>query len=782
MVAIGFLMGNILGRRVFHSSRCFRLCSTNLKCLNIHDTSKSLVLNEGEEALFTIFRNIVHNEAPGTTVRVAGGWVRDKLLGFESKNDIDIALDNMSGTEFAAALNRWSKTNMNKLFRVGVIQQNPEKSKHLETATVQIGIYSIDFVNLRTETYAENSRIPIIQIGTPVEDALRRDLTINSLFYNINTKQLEDFTEKGLLDLSTGTIRTPLPSLITLLDDPLRILRAIRFACRFQFTINDELYQAANNNNVITSLYTKVSRERIADEVIQMFLRDSYPRAVALLHALKLLPLVFMLPEGMDAKIFIPGLPDATLESTPADLYLSTVKEVYGDGGKLFHEKGMSYLLITAMIQEQHQKQSSQSRNNNHDNKSKTMAINDVVSRSRSSNEGYTLYEKLPEVSRFLQSMENNLQNTNSSSNITTNTNSSISRKLLCLSAFCLPAVGKKCFDPRKPKRHIFLYEFILQRRLCLSVRDVTDVATIFDAIEQFTPILETCLTYNNNTNIHKDLVATTTTSTPSMGVVHPPLGSATSLPLMPPVSGPCDRLSLGLALTVAGPLTPIALLLATVMGIHTDMTCGTGIGTQDSAAVAETVNESDMNMMLKAILGISNPAVGSNSTSTSSSSSSDSDYVHTSHTHHTNLSQAVSRRLFALETLLEARLALGLVAGLVADPQRATGNDVNDSSGNSSDSSGYGRNVSLLVTAPLLDGNEIKQLLKNIPKGREFQQIMTLQTKWSLCYPNEDKSTLKRFLTTYLKNDKLENFDILLAEQILALHTCDLMSLTQYD
>ena len=83
----------------------------------------------------------------------------------------------------------------------GVTKFNPDKSKHLETACVKIRDVWIDVVNLRGETYAENSRIPTMTFGTPQEDAERRDLTINALFYNINEGTVEDFTGKGIEDL-----------------------------------------------------------------------------------------------------------------------------------------------------------------------------------------------------------------------------------------------------------------------------------------------------------------------------------------------------------------------------------------------------------------------------------------------------------------------------------------------------------------------------------------------------------------------------------------------------
>jgi tRNA nucleotidyltransferase (CCA-adding enzyme) len=86
---------------------------------------------------------------------------------------------------------------------------------------------SIDLVNLRSETYSDNSRVPEISIGTPLEDAQRRDLTINSLFYNLNESKVEDHLETGVKDLRAGLIKTPLEPFQTFTDDPLRVLRTI---------------------------------------------------------------------------------------------------------------------------------------------------------------------------------------------------------------------------------------------------------------------------------------------------------------------------------------------------------------------------------------------------------------------------------------------------------------------------------------------------------------------------------------------------------------------------
>jgi tRNA nucleotidyltransferase (CCA-adding enzyme) len=131
-------------------------------------------------------------------------------MGRES-HDIDIALDDMYGEEFAKLLNE-------KLYplgakKFGVIKSNSEKSKHLETAAIKVHGVFIDLVNLRSEKYTGDSRVPTIDIGTPEEDAYRRDLTINTMFYNINLKQVEDLTNRGLEDLKKGIIRTPLEPL-----------------------------------------------------------------------------------------------------------------------------------------------------------------------------------------------------------------------------------------------------------------------------------------------------------------------------------------------------------------------------------------------------------------------------------------------------------------------------------------------------------------------------------------------------------------------------------------
>ncbi|OMJ85028.1 hypothetical protein SteCoe_13750 [Stentor coeruleus] len=235
---------------------------------------------------------VAKNNNLTTVLRIAGGWVRDKILGLES-HDIDITLDNMMGEEFAKLFCQ------NKdISSLGKVRINPEASKHLETACVRYNGIDLDFVNLRAENYTESSRIPTIKIGTPLDDAMRRDLTINSMFYNINTGEIEDLTGFGLIDLQNKIARTPLDPLNTFLDDPLRVLRTIRFAARFELTILAEVQNAIESKPVYYSLLNKISRERIAKEYYLIIKGKNHMVSLEKLYNSGLFPVIFKIPEG----------------------------------------------------------------------------------------------------------------------------------------------------------------------------------------------------------------------------------------------------------------------------------------------------------------------------------------------------------------------------------------------------------------------------------------------------------------------------------------------------
>lgn len=277
------------------SYRLPRLCIRR-RIVALHTYSSNFPLEVEESEIIGLFRAFSTQNKNLVTIRIAGGWVRDKLLGVQTKPDIDIAVDTMSGVQFAKLFAAWSLERNGREIHMGIIQSNPDKSKHLETASFSLGKYSIDIVNLRTENYTSDSRIPVIDIGTPREDAFRRDLTINSLFYNINNDQIEDFTELGMQDLQDRLIRTPLQALITLEDDPLRALRAIRFTCRFNFTLHPDLLHACSQPSVHSLVHAKVSKERVAIELNYMLAHPSYERALHLLFTTRLLHQLFTLP------------------------------------------------------------------------------------------------------------------------------------------------------------------------------------------------------------------------------------------------------------------------------------------------------------------------------------------------------------------------------------------------------------------------------------------------------------------------------------------------------
>ncbi|KAG1449396.1 hypothetical protein G6F46_010889 [Rhizopus delemar] len=238
-------------------------------------------------------------DLPKIESRIAGGWVRDKLLGKDC-HDLDVAVNDMMGYEFATFVNKYLKSQGHPTRSIAKIDSNPEKSKHLETATTKLFDQEVDFCNLRTEVYEPGSRIPShITFGTPTEDAYRRDITINSLFYNVNTMQVEDLTKHGISDLIHGIIRTPLKPFETFHDDPLRVIRCIRFASRFNFEMTPEIIEAAKHPEIKDALIHKISRERIGAEFEKMITGPHPLLALCLIHQLELYSVIMQPPSGI---------------------------------------------------------------------------------------------------------------------------------------------------------------------------------------------------------------------------------------------------------------------------------------------------------------------------------------------------------------------------------------------------------------------------------------------------------------------------------------------------
>ncbi|APA12836.1 hypothetical protein sscle_10g076060 [Sclerotinia sclerotiorum 1980 UF-70] len=274
-------------------------------------------------------------------LRWAGGWVRDKLLGIES-HDIDTAINVMTGYNFSLKMREYLEDTENlkkhaleakdvkKLYKIAA---NPEKSKHLETATTNIFQFDVDFVNLRKETYTEDSRNPQMEPGTAEEDALRRDATINALFYNLHTDIVEDFTG-GLADMKAKVIKTPLEPYTTFKDDPLRVLRLIRFASRLDFKIDSESEKFMGNPAIMEALKLKISRERVGVEVEKMLKGNNPWQSLHLFDRLGLYSTIFTdpaadsipVPDISNWRVVYDCLEEMKSNETPDSIYKSLVR------------------------------------------------------------------------------------------------------------------------------------------------------------------------------------------------------------------------------------------------------------------------------------------------------------------------------------------------------------------------------------------------------------------------------------------------------------------------
>ena len=192
----------------------------------------------------------------GRECYVVGGYVRDLIIGRTSK-DIDFVTVG-SGIELAEAV----AAKMGKGTRVAVY-------RNYGTAQVHRGNLELEFVGARRESYNRDSRNPIVEDGTLADDLARRDFTINALAISVNANTFGEVIDHydGLGDIERKMIRTPLDPDITFSDDPLRMMRAIRFATQLQFTICPETLQAIKRN---ASRIEIITAERIKDELFKI--------------------------------------------------------------------------------------------------------------------------------------------------------------------------------------------------------------------------------------------------------------------------------------------------------------------------------------------------------------------------------------------------------------------------------------------------------------------------------------------------------------------------------
>jgi putative nucleotidyltransferase with HDIG domain len=221
-------------------------------------------------------------EALSVEAYVIGGYVRDFFLGRGQQKDIDI-LAVGSGIELARKV-------------ASLLPGNPRVHvfRNFGTAMIRQGELQLEFVGARKESYRADSRKPIVEDGTLEDDQKRRDFTINALALSLNPEGFGTLLDPfgGLEDLGNRIIRTPLEPGITYSDDPLRMIRAIRFATQLDFDISPESLEAIKEQHDRIRI---VSRERIVEEFHKIMAAETPSRGLALLHQTGLLDLI--LPE-----------------------------------------------------------------------------------------------------------------------------------------------------------------------------------------------------------------------------------------------------------------------------------------------------------------------------------------------------------------------------------------------------------------------------------------------------------------------------------------------------
>ncbi|MCL1822420.1 MAG: CCA tRNA nucleotidyltransferase [Prolixibacteraceae bacterium] len=213
------------------------------------------------------------------TTYLIGGYVRDLFLQRPS-TDIDIMTVG-SGIDLAEniakALNLKSKVAVFKNFGTAMLRYNDQE---------------IEFVGARKESYQRDSRKPVVENGTLEDDQNRRDFTINAMAIALNGPAKGELIDPfgGLSDLDRGIIRTPLDPNITFSDDPLRMMRAVRFATQLRFAVDDETLIAISRNKNRISI---VSMERIAEEINKIIMSDKPSTGFLLMEETGLLQIVF---------------------------------------------------------------------------------------------------------------------------------------------------------------------------------------------------------------------------------------------------------------------------------------------------------------------------------------------------------------------------------------------------------------------------------------------------------------------------------------------------------
>ncbi|MDQ8006279.1 MAG: HD domain-containing protein [Pedobacter sp.] len=242
---------------------------------NLQSQDAKSLLGNIEASIFKILAETA--EKTNTETYVIGGFVRDIYLKRPSK-DIDVVVLG-NGIAFAEKVGQKLKTN------VAVF-------KNFGTAMLKHEDLEVEFVGARKESYRADSRKPIVENGTLEDDQLRRDFTINALAISLNKENYGEVVDpfNGLEDLANQLIRTPLDPVVTFSDDPLRMMRAIRFATQLNFEIDETAIEAIKSQKERIKI---VSKERISDELNKIILAKKPSIGFNYLFDTGLLELIF---------------------------------------------------------------------------------------------------------------------------------------------------------------------------------------------------------------------------------------------------------------------------------------------------------------------------------------------------------------------------------------------------------------------------------------------------------------------------------------------------------
>ena len=248
-------------------------------------TSKKNIQKYLEQKIFETISEVADSLKVDTYI--VGGFVRDILLNKELKQDIDIMCVG-SGIELAKKIQK--KINSKEKIKI---------FKRYGTAMINYDNLNIEFVGSRKESYSKNSRNPNIESGSFLDDMLRRDFTINTLAIQLNKSNYGKLidTFNGLKDLERKIIITPTDPNKTFSDDPLRMIRAVRFASQLKFDIDRETEKSILKNS---SRLKIVSPERISDEINKILMTDAPSIGFKYLESMGLLK--YIIPELIELK------------------------------------------------------------------------------------------------------------------------------------------------------------------------------------------------------------------------------------------------------------------------------------------------------------------------------------------------------------------------------------------------------------------------------------------------------------------------------------------------